>query len=244
MTRTQLALLTLGDPARVTGGYLFHGRLADRAPQHGMQISFVSVPDVPLAWAMLTGLRWLRHPAIERADALVLDSIAAAPAAPWLGRLRMPILGMLHQPLGGMDTGQLVRSVRSPFDRWAYQRARLLMVASEWLAEQLGAAGIPRSRLLGAARQGPGFGAGWLPGRRHPADDGGTASGPSNGGTVRCELAAPQGHPRAARGRGAAARRARHAPPGRRDGERGQYAARSAGGWSNRTFRGGWWCTG
>jgi glycosyltransferase involved in cell wall biosynthesis len=148
MTRTQLALLTLGDPARVTGGYLFHRRLADRAQQHGMAIQFISVPDLPLAWAMLSGPAWLRHPALQRAEALVLDSIAAAPAAPWLGRLRMPMLGMLHQPPGGMDTNQLSRSVRAPFDRWAYRRARLLMVASQWLAEQLAAAGIQRSRLL------------------------------------------------------------------------------------------------
>jgi glycosyltransferase involved in cell wall biosynthesis len=148
MTRTQLALLTLGDPERVTGGYLFHRRLADRAGQHGMAIEFLSVPNLPLAWAMLSGPAWLRHPALDGAEALVLDSIAAAPAAPWLGRLRMPILGMLHQPAGGMDNGQLSRSVRVPFDRWAYRRARALMVASEWLAEQLVAAGIPRSRLL------------------------------------------------------------------------------------------------
>jgi glycosyltransferase involved in cell wall biosynthesis len=148
MTRTQLALLTLGDPARVTGGYLFHRRLAARAPQHRMEIEFVSVPDVPLPWAMLSGPNWLRHPVLQRADALVLDSIAAAPAAPWLGRLPMPVLGMLHQPLGGMDTGRVVRWVRAPFDRWAYRRAQLLMVASDWLAAQLADAGIPRSRLL------------------------------------------------------------------------------------------------
>jgi glycosyltransferase involved in cell wall biosynthesis len=148
MTRTRLALLTMGDPARVTGGYLFHRRLADRAPQHDMKIEFVSVPDLPLAWAIMAGPGWLRHPALVNADALVLDSIAAAPAAPWLGRLRMPMLGMLHQPLGGMDTGRLGQSVRAPFDRWAYRRAELLMVASEWLAQQLAAAGTPRSLLL------------------------------------------------------------------------------------------------
>jgi glycosyltransferase involved in cell wall biosynthesis len=113
-----------------------------------MRIAFVSVPDLPLAWAMMTGPSWLRHPALGHADALVLDSIAAAPAAPWLARLRMPMVGMLHQPLGGMDTGRLGRSLRAPFDRWAYRRAELLMVASKWLAEQLAAAGIPRSRLL------------------------------------------------------------------------------------------------
>jgi glycosyltransferase involved in cell wall biosynthesis len=113
-----------------------------------MEIEFVSVPDLPLAWAMMSGPLWLRLPALEHADALVLDSIAAAPAAPWLARLRMPIIGMLHQPLGGMDKGRLGRSLRAPFDRWAYQRAELLMVASEWLAEQLAAADIPRSLLL------------------------------------------------------------------------------------------------
>jgi glycosyltransferase involved in cell wall biosynthesis len=148
MTRTQLALLTLGDPVRVTGGYLFHRRLADRAAQHDMEIEFVSVPDLPLAWSMMTGPFWLRHPALEHADALVLDSIAAAPAAPWLAHLRVPTLGMLHQPLGGMDTGRLARSLRAQFDRWAYRRAELLMVASDWLAEQLASAGIPRSLLL------------------------------------------------------------------------------------------------
>src|SRR5688500_8829514 len=112
MTRTQLALLTLGDPDRVTGGYLFHRRLADRAPEHGMDITFVSAPDVPLPWPMTAGPLWLRQPALGRAAVLILDSIAAAPAAPWLARLPIPILGMLHQPLGGMDTGPLGRALR------------------------------------------------------------------------------------------------------------------------------------
>ena len=148
MTRTQLALLTLGNPAQVTGGYLFHRRLADRAPNYGMEIEFVSVPELPLAWAMMTGPLWVGQPALERADALILDSIAAAPAAPWLAGLTMPLIGMLHQPLGGMDAGRLGRTVQAPFDRWAYRRAELLLVASEWLAEQLAADGIARSRLL------------------------------------------------------------------------------------------------
>jgi glycosyltransferase involved in cell wall biosynthesis len=147
MTRTQLALLTLGDPGRVTGGYLFHRRLADRAHRYGMAIDFVSVPDIPIPWAMLTGPGWLRHPAMGRADAVVLDSIAAAPAAPWLGHVRVPILGMLHQPLGGMDASRIGRLVRTPLDRLAYHRAEILMVASEWLAAQLAEAGVSRSRL-------------------------------------------------------------------------------------------------
>src|SRR5918998_307317 len=99
MTRTQVALLTLGDPGRVTGGYLFHRRLAERAPRHGAQVTFVSIPDLPLPWAILAGPAWLGAPARRTADVVVLDSIAASPAAPWLGRVHAPVAGMLHQPL-------------------------------------------------------------------------------------------------------------------------------------------------
>ena len=35
MAPTRVTLLTVGDPGRVTGGYLFHRRLADRAPDYG-----------------------------------------------------------------------------------------------------------------------------------------------------------------------------------------------------------------
>lgn len=142
-----MALLTLGDPERVTGGYLFHRRVADRAAAHGFAMEFVSVPELPLAWAMASAPAWLPHPALRGADVVVLDSIAAAPAAPWLGRLRPPMIGMLHQPPGGMDAGPLARAIRAPFDRWAYRRAELLVAASDWLAQQLADAGMSRSRL-------------------------------------------------------------------------------------------------
>jgi glycosyltransferase involved in cell wall biosynthesis len=131
----------------VTGGYLFHRRLAQRAPRHGAEVTFVSIPDLPLAWAVLTGPAFLRAPATRAADVLVLDSIAASAAAPWLSRISAPIVGMLHQPLGGMDTHSLARSLRIPFDRRAYRACSVLMVASEWLARQLAAAGLPRDRL-------------------------------------------------------------------------------------------------
>jgi hypothetical protein len=103
MTRTRVALLTVGDPGRVTGGYLFHQRLAERAAHHDADMAFVSIPDAPLPWAMLAGPAWLRATATREADVLVLDSIAAAAAAPWLPRVARPVVGMLHQPLGGMD---------------------------------------------------------------------------------------------------------------------------------------------
>jgi glycosyltransferase involved in cell wall biosynthesis len=147
MTRTRVSLLTVGDPDRVTGGYLFHRRLADRAPDHGADLRFVSIPDVPLPWAMAAGPAWLLGPATRSADVLVLDSIAASAAAPWLGRVRAPIVGMLHQPPGGIDAPHVQRQFRVPFDRWAYRACELLMVASDWLAAELEAAGLPRDRI-------------------------------------------------------------------------------------------------
>jgi glycosyltransferase involved in cell wall biosynthesis len=147
MTRTRVTLLTVGDPHRVTGGYLFHRRLADRAPKHGADFRFVSIPDLPLPWAIAAGPAWLLAPATRSADVLVLDSIAAGAAAPWLGRVRAPIVGMLHQPPGGMDAPQVQRRFRIPFDRRAYRACEILMVASDWLAAELEAAGLPGHRI-------------------------------------------------------------------------------------------------
>jgi glycosyltransferase involved in cell wall biosynthesis len=147
MTPTQVTLLTVGDPQRVTGGYLFHRRLADRATQHGAQMTFVSIPDVPLPWAIGTGPAWLRARETRNADVVVLDSLAATAAAPWIGRVAAPVVGMLHQAPGGTDTNRFARSFRAPFDRHAYRTCRVLIVASEWLAEQLAAGGVPRGKL-------------------------------------------------------------------------------------------------
>jgi glycosyltransferase involved in cell wall biosynthesis len=147
MARTRVALLTVGDPNRVTGGYLFHQRLAQRAPDHGAELRFVSIPDLPLPWATATGPAWLRARATRTADVLVLDSIAASAAAPWLGRVRAPVVGMLHQPPGGIGATSAQRWFRTAFDRRAYRACKILMVASDWLATQLVAAGVTADRL-------------------------------------------------------------------------------------------------
>src|ERR671922_760356 len=126
MTRTRVTLLTVGDPNRVTGGYLFHRRLAERAPRHEAEMTFVSIPDVPLPWAIATGPVWLKAPATRSADVLVLDSLAATAAAPWLSHIAAPVVGMLHQPPGGMDAPRLARWFRAPFDRRAYRTCGVL----------------------------------------------------------------------------------------------------------------------
>jgi glycosyltransferase involved in cell wall biosynthesis len=146
MTRIlTVSLVTLGDPSRLTGGYRYHRRMAELAPAHGATVRFVSFPDRPFPLPTVAGPYVLRH---TRADVLVLDSIAAAFLGPWLPRRpRTPLVGSLHQPPGGIDHGPLRRSVQAPMDRLAYRRARLLVVASQALADEVADQGCPPERL-------------------------------------------------------------------------------------------------
>jgi glycosyltransferase involved in cell wall biosynthesis len=49
----------------------------------------------------------------------------------------LPLVGMLHQPPGGIDHGPVRTHVQARLDRMAYKRARRLLVASESLADEL-----------------------------------------------------------------------------------------------------------
>ena len=147
MTRTLVvALLTLGDPGRLTGGYLYHRRLAELAPRFDARIEFVSFPERPFPLAALDAPAVLRQARARGAAALVVDSIIAAFLAPSLAVQRpgVPMVAMLHQPPGGIDHGPLRTALQARMDRLTYRRIRRLMVASDSLADELAAQGFPR----------------------------------------------------------------------------------------------------
>jgi glycosyltransferase involved in cell wall biosynthesis len=151
MTRMlTVSLVTLGDPGRLTGGYRYHRRMAELAPSCGAAVRFVSFPERPFPLPALAGRAVLRQ-AGAAADVVVLDSIAAAFLALWLPReprpAAVPLVGSLHQPPGGIDHGPPRRGVQAALDRLAYRHARLLLVASAALGEELAAAGYPRERI-------------------------------------------------------------------------------------------------
>jgi glycosyltransferase involved in cell wall biosynthesis len=153
-----LALITLGDPGQLTGGYLFHQRMAERAAQNGASLRFIPVPvRRPFPLAVIHGPSVLRQ--ADGYDALVLDSIAAAFLGPRLlvHRPRHPLVGMLHQPPGGIDAGPPRMWLQARLDRMAYWHAACLLVASESLADDLASAGVPRERLrvVPPGRDGP-----------------------------------------------------------------------------------------
>ena len=146
MTRIlTVSLVTLGDPGRLTGGYRYHRRMAELAPACGAAVDFVSFPDRPFPLPALAGPAVLGQ---AKADVLVLDSIAAAFLGPWLPRRpRTPTVGSLHQPPGGIDHGPVRRTLQARLDRRAWRRARLLIVASQALGDEVAAQGYPPERI-------------------------------------------------------------------------------------------------
>lgn len=147
MTRTtphrlSISLVTLDDPNTLTGGYLYHRRLAELAPRHGARLAFASFPAWAFPFPVLYGPRLVRVLSAQRADVVVLDSIAAAFLAPWLGAVRVPVVVMAHQPPGGIDHGLVRRHAQAVLDRAAYRRVSFLLVASQLLADQFGAQGF------------------------------------------------------------------------------------------------------
>jgi len=144
----RVTFVTEGDPSRVSGGSLYHRRLAELAPTQGAVVRYVSVPSRPFPLGVLTGRRVLRDAAAD-ADVVVVDSLASNTLGPWIAAARRrlpPLVSSVHQVVGGMEDGRWwARRLRDRSDRMTYGASRGLVVPSEMLAGQLVADGIPRA---------------------------------------------------------------------------------------------------
>jgi glycosyltransferase involved in cell wall biosynthesis len=142
VTRTLHAILvTLGDPGQLTGGYLFHRRLAELAPHQNAQLDFVSFRQRAFPLSLADTHEIISEVDGREPDVVVLDSIVAwcmAFAAP-----QTPMVGMLHQPPGGIDSGPLRTRIQAVLDRRAYRHMRRVLVASDSLADMLRPLGLP-----------------------------------------------------------------------------------------------------
>jgi glycosyltransferase involved in cell wall biosynthesis len=148
VTRIEISLITVGDPATLSGGYLYHRRMAEAASRHEAVLSFVSFPDILFPLPTMAGGSVVR--AARRSDIVVLDSIAACYASVWLRSLpaHLPVVGMLHQPPGGIDHGLLKRWVTARLDMFAYAKVTRLFVASESLKVAVVEAGLPGGEVV------------------------------------------------------------------------------------------------
>jgi len=138
-----ICLITLGDPATLTGGYRYHRRMAELAARNDARLTFASLPThLPFRH----GRRVLRTAA--GADVVLVDSIAAAYLAPWIA-LRRPrrLIAIVHQPPGGIDHSAPRSWVQAWLDRFVYRRCDQVIVASALLAGRFdGAVVVPPGR--------------------------------------------------------------------------------------------------
>ena len=145
------SLVTLGDPGQLTGGYLYHRRMAEGAPEHDATVRFVSFPAAPFPTPALWGRRVLAD-AERGADVVVVDSIAAAFLGPWLRFRRaspaVAIVALVHQPPGGIDHGPARSVPQAWLDRMLYRRADRIVAASDALAGEYVAHGFEPRRLV------------------------------------------------------------------------------------------------
>jgi glycosyltransferase involved in cell wall biosynthesis len=144
-----IGLLTLGDPGRLTGGYLYHRRMAEAARDHDARVLFGSFPDSAFPLPALRAARVVRAVREGGANLLLVDSIAAAYLAPWLApkQLDLPLAASIHQPPGGIDHGPFRTRLQAHLDRATYHRTGRLLVASDALAEEFLAGGFSDGRV-------------------------------------------------------------------------------------------------
>lgn len=137
--------MTLGDPNQQTGGYRYHRIMAAAALDHGSELRFASIRALP--WPLSAAPAYSVVRAAAHDDAILLDSIAATFAAPWLARVRKPVVAVVHQPPGGMDHGGVRRMAQRALDRRAYRWASGFIAASESLVDDMRAEGVPADRI-------------------------------------------------------------------------------------------------
>lgn len=119
-----MLLLTSGPPGAVSGGHLYHRRLASAAHEHGVALSFGAerIRPLPRGW-----------------DVVVVDSIAAWRLAPAMARRRRrpPVVAMAHQIPGGVDGSVVGRRLRRWLDLFVYRRCDMVIAASATLRDTL-----------------------------------------------------------------------------------------------------------
>ena len=121
--------------------------MAAAAESHRAEIRFASVAAQPWPMPGLTAAFTLRN-AARGSDAILLDSIAAAFAAPWMARIRTPVIAVVHQPPGGVPNGGWRRAARRRLDGVAYRSAAGVVVAAESLVDDVCKVGVPPDRIV------------------------------------------------------------------------------------------------
>lgn len=144
-----VSLMTLGSPDTLSGGYLYHRRVARLAPACGASFRFVSFPRGPFPLPAFAVRRILSELASQQPDVVLVDSIAASYAALLRSRLARiaPVATIMHQPPGGMERGAVGTALSTALDQRMLAGSAHVFAASDDLGDLLLASGVPLSSL-------------------------------------------------------------------------------------------------
>lgn len=140
-----------GDPATLTGGYLYDRRIVEALGASGWTTRVLRLADdFPGASvkSLLAADELLA--AIPGGRTVVIDGLALADLAAAVERhaARLRIVALVHHPLGderGLDDETAARLHRD--ERRAWRAARGVIVTSRWTSRRIAADGIPVSRI-------------------------------------------------------------------------------------------------
>lgn len=111
----RIGFLTVGDPDRLTGGYLYHREVFARLRARGVAVEQIVAAGAGLGDQLSAAPALGGQLDVRRYDALVVDALARAVAAPWLDgwRAARPLVAMVHElpsvaggAAGGAEAGR------------------------------------------------------------------------------------------------------------------------------------------
>ncbi len=142
-------LITLGDPNQLSGGYLYHQRMARLAPVNNASLEFVSVPRLPFPLSLAFSPGSMRAARRSRPDVLVVDSIVTSSLIRLpRGASAVPLVASIHQRPGGTSSVGPTHQIQTKLDLRAYRACHSLIVASQSLGQEILKSGLAPERLI------------------------------------------------------------------------------------------------
>jgi glycosyltransferase involved in cell wall biosynthesis len=176
----RVAFLTVGDPARLTGGYLYHREVFARLRGRGLLIDEIVAAEAGLEAQLAASQHFVQGFDPDLYDAVVVDALARAVCAPGNDRWRehRPLVAMVHElpsVAAGREAGASEIERERAFEA-SLLRADQMIAVSDDGRRILVERGVPAERVVVASG---GF-------DRLTAGDGQRATDHGRGTTVLC----------------------------------------------------------
>ena len=131
-----ISLISRGSPAQMTGGHLYHQRMAEPAPAHGAVVERITAGG-------------LRDPVRRARGVVLVDSLTAWSVAPWSAAAQpSPTADRRHRPPAAWwrGPGRIRTALQRPLDLALYRRCDLLVVTGHGVRPRAGGPLAPPRR--------------------------------------------------------------------------------------------------